>query len=460
MLCGESNSSFDKARELPPLNSSTNSIPPITSILKRKEPSEGARKSSFSYQPSSRQLIVRQYRSGQTLCIMIQISSITRIHFIGTSSALLVLSRPPQFMEIDCGTEGVDDAFDMSLFTEALGYDPSKPLPGLRLSSLNATHKRVAPFTSHNLNLVFPSPSELETFFHRRTQFHIARDRMSGSGITVNPQNIFSPTKLQELQSSFRHLNIRISVQLELLLRNNILRPSQIISILPHVQQLAAKYSAIQVEKILAVFVSHKLSSIEHREEDDPVHGEGDSEPTEVVALGAQIPSGSEQTTLAAQLRRAESVCSQSRAFSTLDDSYSFTRHVVITPTRLVLEGPILDQSNSILRRSSQPECYIRVSIREDNFDRMRHNPDFDVKQFLEQRSLPYLVSGLDLCGAVRSRWNASFCREHQEESRRFFKSHSDSSSMDGENCAGVYCHSSYRHSFTSRNQAHSRYRV
>ena len=73
--------------------------------------------------------------------------------------------------------------------------------------------------------------------------------------------------------------------------------------------------------------------------------------------------------------------------------------HLIVTPTSRYLEGPIPDQSNSVLRRFGNHECFLRVSIQDERRSKLRREPGMDISRLLRSRFGVLLTDGLHLGG-------------------------------------------------------------
>ncbi|KII86357.1 hypothetical protein PLICRDRAFT_60546, partial [Plicaturopsis crispa FD-325 SS-3] len=73
--------------------------------------------------------------------------------------------------------------------------------------------------------------------------------------------------------------------------------------------------------------------------------------------------------------------------------------HLIITPTSRILEGPLPDQSNSVLQRFKHHECFLRVSFQEETRSRLRSDPAFAIGQLLKTRYRDVLVRGMEIAG-------------------------------------------------------------
>jgi hypothetical protein len=67
--------------------------------------------------------------------------------------------------------------------------------------------------------------------------------------------------------------------------------------------------------------------------------------------------------------------------------------HLILTPTRYMLEGPLPDQSNSVLRRYGHHECFLRVTFQDENRSELHRGFDSSITDFLKERYRPILCS-------------------------------------------------------------------
>ncbi|KAG1736860.1 RdRP-domain-containing protein [Suillus paluster] len=73
--------------------------------------------------------------------------------------------------------------------------------------------------------------------------------------------------------------------------------------------------------------------------------------------------------------------------------------HLILTPTRYILEGPIPDQSNSVLRRYGHPECFLRVSFQDENRSRLKREVNCSITGLLRNRYHSILLDGYRIAG-------------------------------------------------------------
>ncbi|KAJ3821510.1 RdRP-domain-containing protein [Lentinula raphanica] len=74
--------------------------------------------------------------------------------------------------------------------------------------------------------------------------------------------------------------------------------------------------------------------------------------------------------------------------------------HVAITPSRQVLEGPLPDLSNGIVRLyQDYQDCFIRVSFQDEDGGKPRREPNLAIDDLLDKRYKPVLLDGIDIGG-------------------------------------------------------------
>ncbi|KAG2348348.1 RdRP-domain-containing protein [Suillus weaverae] len=73
--------------------------------------------------------------------------------------------------------------------------------------------------------------------------------------------------------------------------------------------------------------------------------------------------------------------------------------HLIVTPTRYILEGPFPDQSNSVLRRYGHPECFLRVCFQDENGSKLHREADCSIIDLLRVRYRHILLNGCRVAG-------------------------------------------------------------
>ena len=75
--------------------------------------------------------------------------------------------------------------------------------------------------------------------------------------------------------------------------------------------------------------------------------------------------------------------------------------HLIITPSSLIPDGPLPDQSSSILRRFRNNDCFLRVTFQDNNRMALRHDTtlNISIKSLLHSRYKKALVQGITVAG-------------------------------------------------------------
>lgn len=277
------------------------------------------------------------------------------------------------------------------------------PPPRRRKAAFDSSHASTSSFTSSQIRVLFPSSSGLEQFRHRRSKIRLPK--VVTSDIKVEHHQLYASAKLAKLDSIMSCLQILVAFQLQLMLSNGILDPDQLCGLESEIVALERKLGAVGAEKVLALFASHLiLSSGEEPERDDYDWLEDDLDSTThsrpfVPRTSHRVTDLRSSASSVQELRGAADHVrfTPSRRFNS-DQSF-VCRNVVLTPTSLELEGPSPDHSNSVLRLYGQPECFIRVSVRDEDYGKFRHDREAEVAKFLKERFLPFFVDGFQLAG-------------------------------------------------------------
>jgi RNA-dependent RNA polymerase len=75
--------------------------------------------------------------------------------------------------------------------------------------------------------------------------------------------------------------------------------------------------------------------------------------------------------------------------------------HLIMTPSSRIPDGPLPDQSSSILRRFGNNDCFLRVTFQDDNRMTLRHDTtlNISIKELLRSRYKRSLVEGINVAG-------------------------------------------------------------
>ncbi|KAI6111898.1 RNA dependent RNA polymerase-domain-containing protein [Pisolithus croceorrhizus] len=246
---------------------------------------------------------------------------------------------------------------------------------GQRVGELCTEHGAVAPYAYH-LRVVLCDDDDhygsdvLDRFYDLCPVADI-RPLIQYVTMDVWKEDLFSSANLNLVDEWVRTLgdHWRVAFQVEALLRNGIAHTRDVLKLKPRIDKLISCHESIATE-VMRYFVQ----AAPHR-------------PT-VQSLQKCF-----EATLQRQFRR--------RPF-TVPNGRFFCHRVTLTPTRLLLEGPHISQTNRVIREFQGYEDYfLRVSFRDE--DRLQYRAaavqDVDYETLLRDRVGKALKEGLYLAG-------------------------------------------------------------
>ncbi|EIW76361.1 RdRP-domain-containing protein, partial [Coniophora puteana RWD-64-598 SS2] len=181
-------------------------------------------------------------------------------------------------------------------------------------------------------------------------------------------EKFFAQRRVDRLTGWMKSLDWPVAFQVAALLHNGLLNTQEIESIRPIITQLSNK-SAEHTGDTLRLFTEKTRSQTSFRQPlellDELVNYRASNQPRRTPPAG-----------------------------------HFFCSHVTITPTRMLLEGPYITQSNRVIRKYDQfKDHFIRVEFREENRQKYRWEREVDVLEFLTSRVGAKLKGGVDVAG-------------------------------------------------------------
>lgn len=319
-----------------------------------------------------------------------------------STSVFLHLSRPPTFETFPPHTPGT-----------------LKPFPR-QVASLDDEHAQVFGYSWRVLRIKIRTRAYADAFLKDAEAADLPR------ALPVDAKYVdarYDATSRIILSSWLEQLDIRVAFQLEAILRDGV-DPHKLLELQDDVEALSAGGPA-RAEVVLAAFADRIRSceDVEEPEEivldsepdrtsrkrkrhDDPpsssavsASSDNDDDVQIVVAalpynrgLSAQSPSELSTAQLRLILLQA-----QSTDHLLLDaDPLRLTRSITVTPTRLVLSGPSLADSNSVTRLYGRPEQFFSVAVRAEDGSKLDERRERDL---IESRFKPLFEKGIDVAG-------------------------------------------------------------
>ncbi|KAG6872879.1 hypothetical protein C0995_005737 [Termitomyces sp. Mi166 len=294
-----------------------------------------------------------------TLAIAIRFSNLRTksahtTHF-GEPVILLTLETPPAF-ESDPLEEGK---------------------PRIRLTSLPLLdHERLLPYVSLALRFVCESSSNLRTFLElcKEAKIH----HINNTECLIERRGLFAPHVARQLGCWLQSLDWCIAFQVESLLRSLSVDMTEMLSLIPFIEDLKKAKGKRHAAAVLAHFGQEALKSW---------YGP-DEESKTILECFLQVQKDIETHP-------------QSFTLQFTDPNLFEAYHVEVTPTTIRLTGPHSEKSNRIIRRyhPNYHESFLRVSFVDEGRLHYRFDRDIDGQNFIKTRVGPILSQGLRIAG-------------------------------------------------------------
>lgn len=211
-----------------------------------------------------------------------------------------------------------------------------------RLQSLNESHGAVAPY-AHQLRIILHEQRDLDNFADLCVTAGIQRP--FHAKVYANANGFFLPKRLFNLQRQIKAFEWSVAFQIEALLRSGLVNPDELSTFfLDRIRQLCAQHPQATAE-ILRMY-------------------------TEALRTGnpREPPRKIFEQVVARELPEAPR----------LHSGLFRCHHITVTPSRLVLEGPYIIQSNRVIRQyEGFEEHFVRVDFRDE--DRLQYRWERDV---------------------------------------------------------------------------------
>ncbi|KAJ6627010.1 RNA dependent RNA polymerase-domain-containing protein [Mycena sp. CBHHK59/15] len=266
------------------------------------------------------------------------------------------------------------------------------PIPE-RTSTLEDGDHRVTSYTSQGLCLTFVSRQDLDTFLQRCRTLHLPRPLIRD--ILVEGRDIYSPTKLAALQDFLRSLAFGLAFEVEKAVWGGILEPAEVVAMKQSILDLQQNQQEFGPAAIFRYFLTTLRVP---RLDSAPPPSQKSRRRTKRRRVAAS-------PVLDLPGKLAEAVDAYIEELYRPKGRYSPSAgicqayHLVLTPCTQILEGPLPDQTNSVLRRFENHECFLRVSFQDENRSPPRRDPGLSIDELLERRYKQPLVSGLHVAG-------------------------------------------------------------
>jgi RNA-dependent RNA polymerase len=257
-----------------------------------------------------------------------------------------------------------------------------------RISAIDPLHARIAPY-AHHLRILLAEPDELLKF---EKICHLAQCEprpIRVPCVDARGMGFFSDRDLLQVQRWIKTMEWKNAFQIEACLRSGLLTTHDLLVTLQKPIEQAIHYYGSESSEFLRLFS---------------------------VALKMRKVADEELGDLFARTRSNHAKIKPLR----LASGHISCHHVIITPSRVLLEGPYTTQSNRVIRKyqshdPSLTERFVRVEFRDEDRLAYRWDGDVDGTWFLQQRVGGILRHGFELGGRAFEflAYSTSALRDH-----------------------------------------------
>ncbi|KAF9490125.1 RdRP-domain-containing protein [Pleurotus eryngii] len=311
------------------------------------------------------------------------------VHY--SASSVAALANPP-------GTLGVFiEAENPPIFSRQALSEEERPQ---RLSSVNGLQEM--PPVARAVHLLFRSNHELQTFKGRCVMLYLPR--LIPRNIPIEPRNLYERQKRTALNTLLCQISFPLAFEIEKAIYNGALDPTEVIEGLGEgILVLNGEHNTDAGPIFNSFVMSLGNPGIEtvpiarrprrnRRQRGKKKRVDGDQEAVKETLAQRLV---AETETYIARQYQPRGRLSVTPVSAGIYQCY----HVIITPTSKVLEGPLPDQSNSVLRRFGNHECFLRVSFQDEIRAKPRRDPSLLIDDLLELHYKPFLVQGIEVAG-------------------------------------------------------------
>ncbi|RPD66474.1 RdRP-domain-containing protein [Lentinus tigrinus ALCF2SS1-7] len=271
-----------------------------------------------------------------------------------------------------------------------------------RLDSLNEAHAVVAPY-AHHLRIVLHTEADIRKFAELCQIADLKRPIWAN--VEAFDKGFFSPKQLYVFQTWMRQFSWPVAFQLEALVRSGLMHTEDL---LVHFRQ--------QIEKLSRSYPADAADILRHFSETLRTR---DPKDTNMECFHRVLLEGGYGG------KREKSYKSSAKKQKGLyDDAQPKDRdmgkfkcyHVTFTPTRMVLEGPYVSQSNRVIRQfAGYEDHFLRVDFRDEDRLQYRWAREVDGTTLLTERVGGILKKGFELGGRdfYFLAYSSSALREH-----------------------------------------------
>ncbi|KAI0748499.1 RdRP-domain-containing protein [Daedaleopsis nitida] len=265
-----------------------------------------------------------------------------------------------------------------------------------RLDSLNEAHAVVAPY-AHHMRIILHTEDDIRKF----AELCVVADlkRPIWANVEAFNKGFYSPKRLHEFRNWLRQFDWPVAFQLEALIRSGLM----------HTEDLLVHFRR-HVEKLCKEYPLDAADILRHFSETVRTKNPADTLMDcylRVAPVNGKPSKG---------MRKTKASRDDDSQIGDPDMGKFKCYHVTFTPTRMVLEGPYVSQSNRVIRQFvGFEDHFLRVDFRDEDRLQYRWAREVDGSTLLNERVGGILKQGFELGGRRYEflAYSSSALREH-----------------------------------------------
>ena len=305
-----------------------------------------------------------------------------------TTDTIITASYSPQVVVAILEPREADSSV---IFLSANTFPVFKAARAYRSVRMNGSRSRIQgliqnrpmPPGCFSLMCTFSSDSDRDAFVHAcKTRLRIHHNRRNSIPVVEGDASYDEG----DLESLLARLPFGVAFELEKAVNNRVISITGALSLQDALLELCQPHFDHDPASILRKFTTYlEEGSIRRGRKHRRQHAPGDH-------------------TLVGRFRHTideylEEQKKQKKRLAWSNPAASYTYQLTLTPTRHILEGPSIDQSNSVLRKFGNHECFLRVSFQDENGSKLRGDFETSISNLLADRYKPILLDGCWVAG-------------------------------------------------------------
>ncbi|PBK99199.1 hypothetical protein ARMGADRAFT_1025474 [Armillaria gallica] len=286
---------------------------------------------------------------------------------------------------------------------------------------------RLMPFISQGLCLRFDTQTHASDFLYRCEEIHLPSSVHRPITRFLRGEG-YSRRKLRDLRVELQSLTFPLAFEVEKAYWGGLLEASELLSLRGVLHELDTLHDSLTAASAFRQFTSVlNVPSLRNTVRTPPAEN---AAPHASASLSqASNPTSSQAKSKSSRKRRNRRTRKRQLAATALDrveqdlpglfseavktyiaeprtpkrfapsPAVYQSYHLIVTPTTQTLEGPLPDQSNSVLRRYKKNDAFLRVSFQDEDKGKPRRELSVSIDELLVKRYSPVLTGGVTVAG-------------------------------------------------------------